>query len=99
EAPDVAVIVMPRDGVEQAVRDCGERGIPLAVIYASGYAELGGEGALAQESLARAARESNVRIIGPNSNGVVIAPSALTATFMTGLNQDRWTMKDDRIAF
>lgn len=98
-AVDVAVIVLPQALVEDAVRDCGRAGIPLAIVFASGYAEIGGDGILAQESLTRTAREAGVRIIGPNGNGAVFAPSRLTAGFMTGLDQDRWDLKDDGIAF
>jgi len=99
EVPDVAVIVMPQSGVEHAVRECGDKGIGLAIIFASGYAEIGGEGIALQEALTRAARESGVRVIGPNGNGAVFSASRLTAGFMTGLDQDRWTLKDDGIAF
>lgn len=96
---DVAIIVLPQAMVEEAVRDCGRAGIRLAIIFASGYAEVGGDGILAQESLTRTAREAGVRIIGPNGNGAVFAPSRLTAGFMTGLDQNRWELKDDGIAF
>lgn len=99
EVPDVAVIVLPQAQVEAAVRECGKAGVPLAVIFASGYSEVGDEGARAQEQLNSAAREVGVRIVGPNSNGAVFAPSRLTAGFMTGLDQDRWDLKDDGIAF
>lgn len=99
EVPDLAVIVMPQSGVEQAIRECGERGIALAIVFASGYAEVGGAGIELQESLTRTARESGVRVVGPNGNGAVFAASRLTAGFMTGLDQDRWDLKDEGIAF
>jgi acyl-CoA synthetase (NDP forming) len=99
QTPDVAVVVLPQALVEDAVRDCGRAGVPLAIVFASGYAELGEEGVDRQQSLTRVAREAGVRIIGPNGNGAVFAPSRLTAGFMTGLDQTRWELRDDGIAF
>lgn len=99
EVPDLAVIVLPQSAVEQAVRDCGEHGIHFAVVFASGYGETGADGAELERSLARVARESGVRILGPNSVGAVSAGNALTAAFMTGLDQERFDLVDDGIAF
>jgi len=97
--PDVAVIVLPESGVEQAVRECGTLGIRFAIVFASGYAELGEAGAALQNSLAAAAAEAGVRILGPNSVGAVSVGNNLTATFMTGLDQERFDLRDDGIAF
>jgi acetate---CoA ligase (ADP-forming) len=99
ETPDLAVIVLPATSVPQAVVDCGRKGIPSAIVFASGYAETGPEGQRAQEQLIRVAREAGVRILGPNCIGTVGAASGLTATFMTGLDQDRFALEDDGIAF
>jgi len=97
--PDIAVIVLPQAGVEQAVRECGEHGIRVAVIFASGYAEVNEQGAKLQESLTEQAKASGVRLLGPNCVGTVFAGNALTAAFMTGLDQDRFELKDHQIAF
>ncbi|GLF97318.1 acetate--CoA ligase family protein [Streptomyces yaizuensis] len=42
--------------------------VPFAVAFASGYAETGTDGALAQERLGDAARRAGVRLLGPNTN-------------------------------
>lgn len=97
--PDLAVIVLPVASVEQAIRECGDKGIRVAVIFASGYSEIGPDGAALQDSLARAAREAGVRILGPNCVGAVFAGNALTTTFMTGLDQDRFGLVDHHVAF
>lgn len=99
EPPDLAVIVLPQAAVEDAVRDCGRAGIGFAIVFASGYAEIGPEGRVLQESLREVAAEAGVRILGPNSVGAVSAGNAMTATFMTGLDQDRFTLQDEGIAF
>lgn len=99
ERPDLAVIVLPQTAVEDAVRECGAAGIGFAIVFASGYSEIGAEGRVLQESLREVAAAAGVRILGPNSVGAVSAGNALTATFMTGLDQDRFTLQDEGIAF
>ncbi len=99
EVPDLTVIVLPQAAVEGALEECGERGIEFAIVFASGYAELGADGAKLQESLLATARRAGVRILGPNSVGAVSAGNNLTATFMTGLDQDRFDLTDEGVAF
>lgn len=97
ETPDLAVIVVPAERVEAAVVQAGQVGTKLAIIFASGYAEVEG-GQARQESLRRVAAEAGVRVIGPNCVGAVAAPS-LTAAFMSGLDQDRFSLVDQGVAF
>lgn len=99
EAPDVAVIVLPQRPAIEAVRACGERGVPLAVLFAAGFSEVGGEGIALEKELREVARESGIRVLGPNSNGAVSVGNNATVTFMTGLDQDRFELRDDGIAF
>ncbi|MFP4273569.1 MAG: acetate--CoA ligase family protein [Paracoccaceae bacterium] len=74
EAPagiEHAFIMVGADAVAEAVRDCAARGIRCATILSDGFAEAGSEGAARQEAVARAAREGGVRLLGPNSIGVI----------------------------
>lgn len=66
ESVDVAVLLVadPTPVVEQLA---GGRA-RFAVAFASGFAETGEEGAAAQAALARAARQSGLRLLGPNTN-------------------------------
>lgn len=96
--PDLAVIVLPAAEVPEAVRSCGRVGVAVAIVFAAGYAETGVEGARAQAQLVATARQANVRLLGPNCVGTVGAGAGLTATFMTGLDQDRFDLKDDGVA-
>ena len=67
---DLAFVCTPAKMLPVILKDCGAKGITGAVVLAAGFAETGEEGAkLAEESL-KAAQENNVRIIGPNTNGV-----------------------------
>ncbi len=70
EPADLALICTPARTVPGLLRECGKNGVRGAVILASGFGEVGGDGvALEAETLA-AAREAGVRIIGPNTSGM-----------------------------
>jgi len=79
---DLAVIATPRDTVIDLVRQCGEKGIRAVVIIAQGFADAGAEGRALQGELAQVARESGVRIIGPNTFGVANAFLNLNTAFV-----------------
>jgi acetyltransferase len=79
--PDLAVICSPAQEVLQAVSDCGEAGILGVVILSCGFREAGPEGVQREEQLARvAARYRDMRIIGPNSLGVIVPELGLNAS-------------------
>lgn len=99
EAADLAVIVLPAPQVPQTIAEIGARGIRVAIVFASGFAEVGPEGAVAQRELLQVARASGVRLLGPNCVGAVGTADAVTAAFMTGLDQDRFELKDDGLGF
>lgn len=74
EAPEGiehAFIMVDADTVAQAVRDCARHGIRCATILSDGFAETGAEGAARQDAVSRAVEEGGVRLLGPNSIGVI----------------------------
>ena len=75
---DLAVLALPAQFAESAVRDAGAAGAPVAVVITSGFAEAGNlEG---ERRLLAAAREAGVRLIGPNCAGIMNTASALSAS-------------------
>lgn len=70
EVPDVAVIALAADRAVAAVRDCGERGIPYAVLLSSGFSEIGPEGAALERELREIAADTGIRLYGPNCPGL-----------------------------
>jgi acyl-CoA synthetase (NDP forming) len=68
---DVAIIAINAASGPQAIRDCGAAGIPFAIIFSAGFRETGDAGAALEEKLKTAAREANVRFIGPNCIGTM----------------------------
>jgi len=59
------------EDVEGALEDCGAKGVPLACVFSDGFADVGGEGLARQARLAARARELGVRLLGPNSLGMI----------------------------
>lgn len=99
EVPDIAVIVLPAAAIEKTVRECGAAGVALAIVFASGFAEVDAEGAEAQARVLEAARDTGIRVLGPNSVGAVSFGNSVITTFMTGVDQDRFEPEDHQIAF
>ncbi len=78
---DCAVIAIPAKIAVQTVRDCADHGVKSAVMFTSGFAELSDDGAKAQQEISGIARESGMRIIGPNCLGVFNVDSGWYGTF------------------
>jgi acetate---CoA ligase (ADP-forming) len=83
EAPDLAIVMVAGDGAAQAVEACAERGVKLAICMASGFGETGAEGAKAERAMAAAARRHGMRLVGPNSQGLVNFGTGMVASFST----------------
>ena len=70
--PDLVALVVPREGVEAALREAAAAGAGGVVVYASGYGEMGrDEGSAAQRRLAEIARAARMPLLGPNCMGLV----------------------------
>ncbi len=92
EAPgeiDHAFVMAPGDAVERALEDCGARGIPVVTVFTDGFADAGAIGAARQARLAARARELGVRLLGPNSMGLVDIPGRVALTVNAVLEMDR----------
>ncbi len=86
ETPDVAIVVVPAELALAAITDLGTRGVKGAIVFTSGFAEIGPEGAAAQDALAAEARRLGVRLIGPNCLGLFNARIGLYAIFSSLLD-------------
>ena len=78
---DLAVIVVNASQVVEVFRQCAEKKVGGAVIITAGFAEVGPEGARLQEELVQLSRESGIRFVGPNCNGLWTSASRLNLTF------------------
>jgi acetate---CoA ligase (ADP-forming) len=71
ETPDAAFIALKRELTVEMVAALSRRGVGGAVIYASGFAEVGGRGQALQEELVAAA--GDMAVMGPNCYGFINA--------------------------
>ncbi|OAA28152.1 acetyltransferase [Frankia sp. EI5c] len=83
---DLAVIAVPAPDVAAAVRACAEKDVHGLIVVSAGFAEAGPEGRERLAEVTRLARESGMRLIGPNAMGVINTDPAvrLHATFAAG---------------
>ncbi len=79
EAPDLALVAVGAAHVNGVIEQCGERGIPVALVVAAGYSEAGEAGAVAEAELVKTAKDCGVTLIGPNCMGLLATHSQLHA--------------------
>lgn len=81
QTPELAVILTPAATVPEIVRACGRRGVRRLIVESGGFRELGDERDSLAAELEEAAREYDIRFIGPNCIGVVCTDSGLAVPF------------------
>ncbi|MBE9474685.1 MAG: CoA-binding protein, partial [Chloroflexi bacterium] len=81
---DLAVIVIPYKYVPEALRTCGEKGIPAVIVISAGFREAGKEGLERELELIEIANQYGIRVIGPNCLGVIDTFTPLNASFSAG---------------
>jgi len=79
---EAAVIVVPSEHVPESIRQCGEKGVRLAVVISGGFNEVDEEEGdrLYREMLSHAERYG-IRIIGPNTFGTFTPAGLFNASF------------------
>ena len=76
-AADLAVVITPPPTVPEIAQKCATWGVKAAIVLSEGFAESGDEGAALQRQLTEIARSSGMRIMGPNTFGVVNSANGL----------------------
>jgi len=74
---DLALITTRADTVPGVLEACGKRGVAGAVIVGGGFGELGAQGRRLQERIVRIARRHGLRLVGPNTSGLINVHSGL----------------------
>ncbi|WP_241665393.1 acetate--CoA ligase family protein [Teichococcus oryzae] len=87
ETPEAAIIAVPPKAAEAALQDLAERGTKAAILFTAGFAETGASGADAQERLLRIARQHGMRLLGPNSLGLLNTANGFYGTFTSSLER------------
>jgi acyl-CoA synthetase (NDP forming) len=96
-AIDLAIVVVPSPRVTQALRDCASAGVRAAIVFASGFSEMGGRGLQLQQEIEEISRTTGLRVIGPNCLGTFSLPSKAFATFSSAFDEEG-ALPDDAIA-
>jgi len=78
---DLAIIATPAHTVPQIIEECGTAGVSGIIIVSAGFKESGEEGADLEKQILKNKSRYNMRIIGPNSLGVMRPRIKLNATF------------------
>jgi acetyltransferase len=79
--PHLAIVVVPGGAVASIIDDCCAVGVRAAVVITAGFRETGAEGAKHEREIVARARAAGLRLIGPNSVGVINTGANLNATF------------------
>jgi acyl-CoA synthetase (NDP forming) len=84
---DLAVIAVPQTAILEVMEDCVKKGVKSAVVITAGFreAELE-EGEMYHQKLREIAKKGNIRIIGPNTFGMVNLHANLNASFTPALS-------------
>jgi acetyl coenzyme A synthetase (ADP forming)-like protein len=69
--PDLAVIMVPRDAVPEAIDECLGAGVAGLVVITAGFREAGEAGADVERRVLASVQRSGVRMIGPNCMGLI----------------------------
>ncbi|WP_063693274.1 acetate--CoA ligase family protein [Bradyrhizobium stylosanthis] len=88
DVPDVGLVLLGAERAHVAVRELAERGTAAAIVLASGFTEIGAEGAARQQQLMQAA--GSMRLLGPNTIGLVNLTDNIVLSASGALAMDRF---------
>ncbi|HKT21285.1 MAG TPA: acetate--CoA ligase family protein [Nitrososphaerales archaeon] len=80
EVPELLIVAVPESQTEGLIGSAAAAGVRAAIIVTSGYAEIGRRDV--EHRIAEVAARSGMRIIGPNTIGVVDSVSGVDSLFL-----------------
>ena len=81
EGPELVLMVVPANIVNDVAKRCGERGVKGLIVISAGLKEAGKEGKEKEEELKKKVKEYNMRLKGPNCLGIIDTVHNLNASF------------------
>ncbi len=82
EKIDLAVISSPRETTLSILEDCASAHIKAAIVVNQGFTDADARGKALQEEMAKIAKRNGIRILGPNTLGVINNFNDFTTSFM-----------------
>ena len=70
EEIDLALVVVPAKTVYETLKRCIQRGVKAAIVFSSGFAEIGGEGIEMQRQIRELVWDNHFLLCGPNTDGI-----------------------------
>ena len=80
-AVDLAIVAVPVRKIEDAISDCARSGCRAAIVFSSGFGEMGIEGKAIQQRIHDIAAAAGMRLLGPNCLGIIDLRQRMYATF------------------
>lgn len=96
DAIDFAYILLGTEQVEAQIAAVAAKGAKVACVLADGFAEAGPEGQARQDRCLAAAKAAGLRLLGPNSMGIVNIPQKIAASVNAALEAE--TLPAGRLA-
>lgn len=88
EPPDHAFVLVGHAAVADVIAQCAQAGVTVATVLSGGFGEAGPTGVVRQRALTEIARVGGVRLLGPNSLGVVNFGNGLRLTANSVFGED-----------
>ncbi len=82
EKIDLAILAIPSKYALKAVEDCVEAKVGSIILVAGGFGEVDEEGKEAEEKIKKMLEGTDVRLLGPNTMGILIPPVDLDTFFL-----------------
>ena len=79
---DLAVISTPSEVVPQLVQECADKGVRAVVVNTEGFAEIGAKGQALQSEIQRVVTDTGIRVIGPNTLGIINTSTKLITSYV-----------------
>ena len=81
EVPDLVILVIPAKIVPTEMEECAKIGTKSVVIITAGFKEVGKDGKALEDKVVQIAKQSGIRVIGPNCLGLIVPVNKLNASF------------------
>lgn len=88
EKVDLAIVSVERTSVPGVLEECASIGIGSAIVITQGFADADDEGSRLQEEIQAISKRTGLRILGPNTIGVVNSFARFTSSFIE-VQEDR----------
>ena len=84
EEIDLAIIMVPKQFVEDSIKQLTEKGTRALILITAGFKETGKEGEREERKILELVRKSNARLVGPNCMGIInsLPEIKMNATFV-----------------